>query len=84
MDDENINTGIDYNCFKGIIGNNSELLSAAFDGQFVISDFHHFQNEIKNIHADCGKWKTGDPADYTDYLRIESSLRLENLSGVFF
>ena len=67
--DENINTGIDYNCFKGIIGNNSELLSAAFDGQFVISDFHHFSNEIKNIHAECGNWTQGDCANYTDYLR---------------
>ena len=76
VDDENINTGIDYNCFKGIIGNNSELLSEAFDGQFVIADFHQFQNEIKNIHQECGQWKTGTCADYTDYLSYGDSIRL--------
>ena len=59
-------------------------MSAAFDGQFVISDFHHFQNEIKNIHTECGKWKDGNCADYTDYLRNEFISNLGNVSYLFW
>ena len=47
IDDDNVDCGIDFDCFKGIIANNTELLNAAFDQQFVISDFTTFQGTAK-------------------------------------
>ena len=68
VDDENVNTGIDYNCFKGIISNNSDLLLAAYDGQLVIGDFDNFQSEIMKMHSQCAEGTDGGCTDYTDYL----------------
>ena len=54
--------------FSGIIGNNSELLTSAFDKQFVISEFDSFQNDIRRIYNDCSTNTFGCTTNYTKYL----------------
>ena len=69
IDDDGVDHGIDFLCFRGIINNNQDVLYQAFNNQFVISDFPTFLSDIRQMYVDASDIHEGDFTDYTEYLR---------------
>jgi len=69
IDDDGVDHGIDFLCFRGIINNNQDVLYQAFNNQFVISDFPTFLSDIRQMYVNASDIHEGDFTDYTEYLR---------------